>query len=175
MRLGSLRPAALVALALLLAACVVSESPLFDAATAVTPAAAGRFEKQQMEEGRWTRVKLGTLKLEGRVYEWKADDEAEEPKFSLFPVGKDSYVVHASMVESGKPAHYYALMQQTAEGYLFYQPTCGDLRKVRMPERLRPRMVKENCFYGDRTTLAEALSFFAGVMQPDFRYLPAKP
>ncbi len=175
MTLGNLRPFALAILALLLAGCIASENPLFDAATAVTPAAAGRYEKQQMEEGRWTKLRLGTLKLEGRTYEWKGDDEAEDPRFSLYPAGKDNFVVHAPNTEPGKQANYYALMQQTAEGYLFYQPLCSDLKKVRLPERLRPKIVKDNCLYSDRATLAEALSFYASVMEPDVRYVPAKP
>ena len=174
MRLVSLRPAALAALAMLLAGCLVSEKPLFDATTAVTPIAAGRHEKQQMEEGRWSNVKLGTLKLEGRLYQWKVDDEEEVSRFSLYSVGKDSFVVHSVKEESGKPSNYYALIQQTPEGFVIYQPSCAELVKVRMPARLRPKVVKENSFFTDRVILTEVLTFYANVMEPELRFVQAK-
>ena len=63
---GATRILAVGLLALALGGCVVSERPLFDPAAAVTPAPAGRYAQQELKEGRWTKLREGTLRIEGR-------------------------------------------------------------------------------------------------------------
>ena len=109
-----LRILAVGLLALALGGCVVSERPLFDPAAAVTPAQAGRYEQQELKGGRWTKQREGALQIEGRVYSWKPDNETEPASFSVFPAGKDRFMVYARIVESGKPEHYYALLRKDA-------------------------------------------------------------
>lgn len=162
-------------LALALGGCVVSERPLFDPAAAITPAPAGRYEQQELKGGRWIKAREGTLKIEGRVYSWKLDDETEPASFSVFPAGKDIFTVYARIVEPGKPKHYYALLRKEANAYRIWQPVCGDFRKVRLPTRLRPRVVGENCFYGDPKTVTAALVAYSRAKPPTYRYVPLKP
>ena len=162
-------------LALALGGCVVSERPLFDPAAAVTPAQAGRYEQQELKGGRWTKQREGALQIEGRVYSWKPDNETEPASFSVFPAGKDRFTVYARIVESGKPEHYYALLRKDAEGYSIWQPVCADFRKVRLPAHARPRVVGENCFYGDRAKVTAALIAYARAKPANFRYVPLKP
>lgn len=162
-------------LALALGGCVVSERPLFDPAAALTPAPAGRYEQQELKAGRWTKLREGTLQIDGRVYSWKPDNETEPASFSVFPAGRGRFMVYARIVESGKPEHYYALMRKDADGYRFYQPTCSDFRKVRLPARLRPKVVDSNCFYSDRAKVTAALIAYARVKPASFRYKALKP
>lgn len=162
-------------LALALGGCVVSERPLFDPAAALTPAPAGRYEQQELKGGRWTKQREGTLKIEGRIYSWKPDNETEPASFSVFPAGPGRFMVYARIVESGKPEHYYALLRRHANGYDIYQPVCGDFRKVRLPARLRPKVVDSNCFYGDRAKVTAALIAYSRVKPASFRYVPLKP
>ncbi len=162
-------------LALALGGCVVSERPLFDPAAAVTPAPAGRYEQQELKAGRWTKAREGALRIEGRVYSWKPDNETEPASFSVFPAGKDRFMVYARIVESGKPEHYYALLRKDAKGYSIWQPVCGDFRKVRLPARLRPKVVGENCFYSDPKIVTAALLAYSRAKPASFRYVPLKP
>ena len=162
-------------LALALGGCVVSERPLFDPAAAVTPAPAGRYEQQERKAGRWTKQREGTLRIEGRVYSWKPDNETEPASFSVFPAGLSTFTVHARIVEPGKPEHYYAMLRKDANGYRIWQPTCGDFRKVRLPARLRPKVVGENCFYDDPKVVTAALLIYSLSRPPSYRYLPLKP
>ena len=162
-------------LALGLGGCVFSERPLFDPAAAVTPAPAGRYEQQELIAGRWTKQREGAIKIEGRTYSWKPDNETEPAGFSVFPAGKDRFTVYARIVESGKPEHYYALLRKDANGYSIWQPTCGDFRKVRLPVNARPRAVKQNCFYDDRAKVTAALIAYARAKPASFRYVALKP
>ena len=162
-------------LALALGGCVVSERPLFDAATAVMPAPAGRYEQQELKAGRWSKQREGTLRIEGRAYSWKPDNETEPASFSVFPAGKDVFTVYAWIVESGKPEHYYALLRKDTNGYRIWQPVCGDFRKVRMPRRLQPKVVGQNCFYSDPKIVTAALLAYARAKPASFRYVPLKP
>ena len=162
-------------LALALGGCVVSERPLFDPLASITPAPTGRYEQQELKSARWTRKRDGTLRIEGRVYSWKPDNETEPASFSVFPVGKSRFVVYARIVEPGKPEHYYALLRKDAKGYTIWQPVCGDFRKVRLPARARPKVVGSNCFYANRAKLTAALIAYSRVKPADFRYLQLKP
>jgi hypothetical protein len=162
-------------LALALGGCVVSERPLFDPAAAVTPAPAGRYVQLEQKDGSWIKAREGTLKIEGRTYSWKPDNETEPASFSLFPAGLSTFTVYARIVESGKPEHYYALIQKTGSDYRIWQPTCGDFRKVRMPARLQPKTAGENCFYNDAKTVTGALLAYALSRSPSYRYRPLKP
>src|ERR1700730_10579697 len=76
-----------IALALSLGGCVASKAPLFDPASAVTPAAAGGFEIQEEKGGTWTRSGTGALTAGGRGYSWKGDGDEKAQRFSLFDVG----------------------------------------------------------------------------------------
>ena len=162
-------------LALALGGCVVSERPLFDPAAAVTPAPAGRYEQQELKGGRWTKLREGTLQINGRIYSWKPDNETEPASFSVFPAGKDRFTVYARIIESGKPEHYYALLRKDANGYRIWQPVCGDFRKVRLPAHARPKVVDSNCFYGARAKVTAALIAYSRVKPASFRYVPLKP
>ncbi len=162
-------------LALALGGCVVSGRPLFDPAAAVTPAPAGRYEQQERKGGRWTKLREGTLQINGRVYSWKPDNETEPASFSVFPAGKNRFMVYARIIESGKPEHYYALLRAHANGYDIYQPVCADFRKVRLPAHARPKVVAVNCFYNDRAKVTAALIAYARVKPANFRYVPLKP
>jgi hypothetical protein len=162
-------------LALALGGCVVSERQLFDPAAAVTPALAGRYEQQEFKQGRWTKNREGTLKIEGRVYYWKPDNETEPASFSLFPAGKGHFTVYARIVEPGKPEHYYALIRKNASGYRIWQPVCSDFRKVELPLRVRPKVVGSNCFYSDPKRVTAALIAYTRAKPPSYRYVPLKP
>lgn len=172
---GGLRILAAGLLGLALGGCVVSERPLFDTLTSITPAPAGRYEQQALQSGRWTRQREGTLRIEGRVYSWKPDKETEPASFSVFPAGLSTFAVYARIVEPGKPEHYYALLRKDADGYSIWQPVCGDLRKVRLPARARPKVVGSNCFYAKHPKLIAALIAYSRAKPADFRYLPLKP
>ncbi len=162
-------------LALALGGCVVSERPLFDPAAVVTPAPAGRYVQLEQKAGRWIKSREGTLKIEGRTYSWKPDNETEPASFSLFPAGLSTFTVYAHIVEPDKPVHYYALIQKTGNDYRIWQPTCGDFRKARLPARLQPKIVGENCFYNDAKTVTGALLAYGLSRSPSYRYRPLKP
>ena len=162
-------------LALGLGGCVVSERPLFDPLASITPAPAGRYEQQELKGGRWVKARQGTLKIEGRSYSWKPDDEKEPAGFSLFRAGLSTFTVYARIVEPGKPEHYYALIQKIGNDYRIWQPTCGDFRKVRLPANARPKVVDSNCFYADRAKVTAALIAYARAKPASFRYVPLKP
>ena len=162
--------------ALVLGACVVSEQPLFDPLSALTPAKAGRYEQQEMREGKWVKLRAGTLSLSGRTYEWRADGEKEVPHFTVHEAGSDHFTLYAALTESGKTRHYYALIKPTPEGYLFYQPLCSDFRKLDVRVGLRPKKIVEgDCFYEDDAALSAALIAHAKVTAPEFRYVPVRP
>ena len=162
-------------LALALGGCVVSERPLFDPLASITPAPAGRYEQQELKSGRWTKQREGTLKIEGRVYSWKPDNETEPASFSMFPAGKVLFTVYARIVEPGKPEHYYALIRKDANGYRIWQPVCSDFSKLELPRRLQPKVTSSNCFYDDPKTVTAALIAYARAKPPSYRYLPLKP
>ena len=162
-------------LALALGGCVVSERPLFDPAAAVTPAPAGRYEQHERKGGRWTKAREGTLRIEGRVYSWKPDNETEPASFSVFAAGKGRFMVYARIVETGKPEHYYALLRKDANGYRIWQPICDDFRKVRLPAHARPKVVGSNCFYANRAKVTAAMLAYARVKPASFRYVALKP
>ena len=162
-------------LALALGGCVVSERSLFDPLASVTPAPAGRYEQQELKAGRWTKAREGTLRIEGRVYSWKPDNETEPAGFTVFPAGKGRFTVYARIVEPGKPEHYYALIRKDAKGYSIWQPVCGDFRKLRLPAHARPKVVGENCFYGDRAKVTAALIAYSRIKPASFRYVALKP
>jgi hypothetical protein len=166
--------AALAALAL--GACVVSEKPLFNPASALTPAKPGRYEQQEMRDGKWVTVRSGTLSLSGRTYQWKADGEKEAPRFTVYEASSDHFTLYAVITDRGKTRHYYALVRPTPEGYLFYQPLCSDFRKLEMRVGLRPsKIVESDCYYEDDAALSAALVAHAKASEPEFRYVPAKP
>ena len=162
-------------LALALGGCVVSERPLFDPAAAVTPAPAGRYEQQELKAGRWVKAREGTLKIEGRSYSWKPDDEKEPASFSLFRAGLSTFTVYARIVEPGKPEHYYALIQKYGNDYRIWQPTCGDFSKVRLPVLLLPKVVGQNCFYDNPKVITAALLVYSLSRPASYRYRRLKP
>jgi hypothetical protein len=161
-----------IALALSVSGCIASKAPLFEAASAVTPAAAGQFEIQEEKGGTWTRSGTGTLTLEGPVYTWKVADDEKVQKFTLHAVG-DGYFVAMAPQEGG--AAYYALFEKAAEGWLSYAPLCSDLRKVRAIGDAQPQVDGTDCFYADRAPLTRALIAYSKVMLPGARYVAAKP
>ncbi|HXL68400.1 MAG TPA: hypothetical protein VN930_06530 [Xanthobacteraceae bacterium] len=162
-----------IALALGLAGCVASKAPLFDPASAVTPVAAGRFEIQEEKGGTWTRSGTGALKLEGRVYTWKVDDDEKIQRFSLHDVG-GGYFVLMTPPEGSQPV-YYTLFEKSDQGWLAYGPLCSDLRKVRAIADAQPLVEGTDCYYADRAKLARALIAYSKVMLPGARYIAAKP
>lgn len=162
--------AALAALAL--SACVVSEKPLFDSLSALTPAKPGRYEQQEMREGKWVKLRTGTLSLSGRIYEWKADGEKEVPRFTVHEAGSDYFTLYAALNDRGKTKHYYALIKPTPEGYLFFQPLCSDFRQLDVRVGLRPKKVEgSDCYYEDDAGLSAALIAYAKAKPPEFRYV----
>ena len=60
----------------LLCGCVLSKIPLFDEASAVTPAPAGRYDELKNNNGNWIKRGSGTLRLDARNYGWKEDRAA---------------------------------------------------------------------------------------------------
>ena len=167
--------AALAALAL--SACVVSERPLFDPLSALTPAKAGRYEQQEMRDGKWVKLRAGTLSLSGRTYQWKPDGEKEQAaRFTVHEASSDYFTLYSALVERGKPKHYYALIKPTPAGYLFYQPLCSDFRKLDVRVGLRPnKVVAGDCYYADDAALSAALIAHAKVTAPEFRYVAIQP
>jgi hypothetical protein len=160
-------------LALALGGCVVSEKPLFDASRAVMPALAGRYEQQEMRDGKWVTVRAGTLRLNGRSYEWLPDKDKAAPRFSVFEAGSDYFTLYALVQDdAGKPRHYYALVQPTPVGYLFYQPLCRDFRELKLRVGLRPaKVVEGDCYFEDDAALSAALVAYAKALPPEFRYV----
>jgi hypothetical protein len=162
-----------IALAFGLAGCIASKAPLFDPASAVTPAAVGRFEVQEEKLGTWTKNGAGTLKLEGNIYQWKIDDDEKVQRFSLYDVGGGYFVVMTPR-EGSQPV-YYSLFEKSEQGWLAYGPLCSDLRKVRAIADAQPQVEGTDCFYADRASLTRALIAYSKVMLPGARYVPAKP
>jgi hypothetical protein len=165
-------PVGIIVVALTLAGCIASKAPLFDAASTVTPVAAGRFEVQEENAGKWVKRDAGTLKLEGRVYQWKVDSEEGVQRFSLYDVG-EGYFIAAAPQEQGKPLYYF-LLERKDEGWFSYAPLCSDFIKVRLPAELRPTVEQNDCYFADRATLTRALIAYAKVMLPGARYVPLK-
>jgi hypothetical protein len=163
--------AALAALAL--GGCVVSEQPLFNPLSALTPAQPGRYEQQEMRERNWVMVRAGTLTLSGRTYRWQVDDEKEPtPQFTVHEASSEYFTLYSVLTDRGKTKHYYALIKPTPEGYLFFQPLCSDFRKLDLRVGLRPqKIVESDCYYEDDAALSAALIAHAKVMAPEFRYV----
>ena len=162
-----------IVLAMALSGCIASKAPLFDPASAVTPVATGAFEIQEEKGGTWTRSGAGTLKLDGRIYTWKVDDDEKMQRFSLHDAG-NGYFVAATPQEGDSPA-YYALFERSGDGFLSYAPLCSDLRKVRAIAGAQPQVEGTDCYYADRETLTRALIAYAKVILPGARYVAAKP
>ena len=161
-----------IALALGLCGCVASKAPLFDAASAVTPAAAGRFEVQEEKNGTWTKSGAGTLTLEGNTYQWKVDDDDKLQRFSLYDVG-GGYFVLMTPSEGAQPV-YYTLFEKSGQDWLAYGPLCSDLRKVRAIADTQPQIEGSDCYYSDRAALIRALIAYSKVMLPGARYVTIK-
>jgi hypothetical protein len=160
--------------ALALGACVVSEQPVFPPEQAITPAAAGRYEQQEMKSGQWSALRRGTLQIDGRVYQWKPDRD-EAIRFSVLDAGGGELLIHAAAPdEPGKPAHYYALARPAGGGFEFFQPLCRDLQQLSLPAEQAPKVTGDNCFYTERAPLIAALKAFAQKQAPAFRYVPVK-
>lgn len=158
--------------ALVLAGCVVSEKPLFDPLSAVTPVAAGRYEQQELRDGKWVTLRAGSLGLAGRTYEWKPDGEKDAPRFTVHEAGSEYFTLYALVTDGGKTKHYYALIKPTPEGILFYQPLCSDFRKLNLRGGLRPtKIVESDCYYEDDAALSAALIAHAKALPPEFRYV----
>jgi hypothetical protein len=166
------RVAAVIVAALASAGCVLSEQPLFEPTQAVTPTPAGRYEQQDMRDGRWVTIGAGTLRLSGRGYEWKPDGETMAPQFTVYEAGSDYFALYAAITESGKTRHYYSLVRPTPEGYLYFQPLCSDFRKLNLRPGLRPtKIAGGDCYFDDSAALAAALVAYAKAMPPEFRYV----
>jgi hypothetical protein len=164
--------AMVIAVAIGLGGCVASKAPLFDPASAVTPAAAGRFEIQEEKLGTWTKNGAGTLKLEGNIYQWKVDDDDKVQRFSVFAAG-GGYFVGMTPQEGAQPIYYW-LFEKSVEGWFAYGPLCSDLRKVRAIAAAPPTIEGSDCYYSDRATLTRALIAYAKVMLPGVRYVAIK-
>jgi hypothetical protein len=161
-----------IALALGLSGCVASKAPLFEPASAVTPVAAGNFEIQEEKGGTWTKSGSGTLKLKGKVYTWKVDDDEKLQRFGLHDAG-GGYFVAMVPPEAAGPV-YYALFEMSGDAFLSYAPLCSDLRKVRAIADAQPTVEGTDCFYADRATLIRALIAYSKVMLPGARYVAVK-
>ncbi len=163
------------ACALALSGCVLSEQPLFDPSTALTPAPAGRYEQQEMRDGRWTKLRAGMLRRVGRAYEWKPDDNAAAVRFMVFEAGSNAFTLYAGITDAGKTKHYYALIKPSADGYLFYQPLCSDFTKLRLRAGLLPvKIVDGECYFADNAALSAALVAHAEAIPAEFRYVPIR-
>jgi hypothetical protein len=161
-----------LAAALVLGGCVVSEQPLFDPINALTPAKPGRYEQQELRDGKWVKLRAGSLTLSGNTYQWKADGEQDAPRFTVYEASSDYFTLHAELTEQGKTRQYYALVKPTPDGYLFYQVLCSDFRKLDVRIGLRPKkIVGSDCFFDDDAALSAALIAYAKAMQPEFRYV----
>jgi hypothetical protein len=169
-RSGILAAAALAVLTL--TGCLESKKPLFDEASAVTPAKAGRYQEQERKQDGWLKRLTGTLTIEARSYTWKPDDKEGIDLFTLHDIGGGFYVA-AARARDPKPdePYTYALFEATKDGFLAYTPTCGGLMKMRLPKEYMPEVDGSDCFFGDREKLVGALRFYAQYMLPTSRYV----
>ena len=164
------------ALAFLLTGCISSKIPLFDEANAVTPVPAGRYDQLTNNNGTLVKLGTGTLRLDGRIYGWTEDRGAGEQLFALFDIGDGFYIATGRQRNPrlGDP-YRYELIEATEDGYLAYAPRCAELRKMWLPERLKPLVDGDDCFYVDREALEQVLRLWAGRMLPTYRYIAARP
>jgi hypothetical protein len=149
-----------------------SHAPLFDEAKAVTPAAAGRYQEEENQYGRWAKKQTGTLSLDGRRYGWQADGDQETTFFNLYDVGGGFYIAAARPVPSDP--FTYALFEASKDGFQVYLPTCADIMRMRQAKEDLPTVEGSDCFYGDREMLIRALKRYAAAMLPGSRYVPLK-
>lgn len=154
--------------ALLLAGCIVSESPLFDAEHGITPIAAGRYDElMRGDDGGFEQVDTVTLAVEGNVYTLNGDDGRNPVHFTMHDAGKGLIV--AMTVEDGEAG--YALLRAEDGEILHWAAVCEVASKLGIVED-HPGVEDDglNCTIRDRETLVSLMRDYASHAQPDYRY-----
>lgn len=176
-----LRWKTLVTVALLggvLGGCVVSDKPLFDASTAVTPAVSGRYKPNKNDETLFGVSSPGMLSLDGKYYTWKKDS-GSDIKFLVFDIGSGLFVAVMEQPSTNLPTTY-VLFKKTPVEFLYYEVVCQNIKKLGLPKKSRPvstRIEKPvlQCIFDRQENMILALRLYARRFPPSARVVLAKP
>jgi hypothetical protein len=165
---SALRPFAVVALAPLLAGCLLSGEPLFSEDSAETPFEPGRYEVAQIDEAGETYEPLDklTLSLAGKTYAMVEDRQQERIEFTLHPIGEGLLVAMASAEEG----HGYALLRPEGDMVFGWAATCQVAEKLGLLEKHGIETDGLSCGFEEAEKLTAFLIDYAGAEQPDYRY-----